>query len=158
MELIEYCGQPEFIPAINNYQLPDKQAIFSGVPKDAIQSAKSNPDKHPLFLIDKDKLPVFFILHKNQGVEPYSTNEHAILLRSFSTNYAYQGKGYAQASLKLLSPYIREFFPSINEVVLAVNAKNQPAINLYLKCHFQDTNKIVPTDYGQLLIFSKKIK
>lgn len=159
MKLIEYYGQPEFASAINNYQLPDNQVIFSGLPKAAIQSAANDPDKHPVFLIDKDnKLAVFFILHKKQGVKPYSKNEQAILLRSFSTNYAYQGRGFAKASLELLSPYIREFFPSINEIVLAVNAKNQPAINLYLKCHFKDTNEIIKTDYGQLLIFSKKIK
>lgn len=158
MKLIEYFGQPEFASVINNYQLPENQVIFSGLPKAAIESATNDPDKHPLFLIDRDKLAVFFILHKNKGVEPYSKNEQAILLRGFSTNYVYQGKGFAKAALKLLTPYIREFFPSINEIVLAVNAQNQPAINLYLKCHFRDTNEIIKTDYGQLLIFSKELE
>lgn len=157
MELTAYTGQKEYARQIESYQLPDEQILFSGLPATAIKLAEGDPDKYPIFLVDDQQLPVFFILHKNEGVKPYTANDQAMLLRSFSTNFIYQGMGYAKTALKLLDSYVHDHFPEINEIVLAVNAANQPAICLYQACGYQETGDVIKTEYGRLLILSKKL-
>ena len=75
----------------------------------------------------EDTLVTFFVLHKKEGVRPYSKNPNAILLRTFSTDFRYQGKGYALKTLLLQPEFVKENFKDINEIVLAVNLKNEAA-------------------------------
>ena len=77
------------------------------------------------FLAMKDnELVTFFVLHKNDGVKPYTNNENSILIRAFSTDFHHQGKGYAKQALKILPDFVRNNFLGINEIILAVNVKN----------------------------------
>ncbi|WP_373689076.1 GNAT family N-acetyltransferase [Clostridium sp. YIM B02551] len=62
-----------------------------------------------------------------------------MLLRYFSINYPYQGKGYAKKALRLLPSFIKNNFMGINEVLLGVNERNIPAQKLYEKSSFNDT-------------------
>ncbi len=75
--------------------------------------------------MDGNKLVTFFVLHEKEGVTPYSSNEQALLIRSFSTDFYEQGKGYAKTALQLLPDFVRKHFPSINELVLGVNVPNR---------------------------------
>lgn len=90
------------------------------------------------------------MLHEKEGVKPYSSNEQALLIRSFSTDYHEQGKGYAKAALQLLPDFVRQHFPWINELVLGVNIPNVSAQALYIKCGFVDEGKQA-TGFGEEL-------
>ncbi|RFU67584.1 GNAT family N-acetyltransferase [Peribacillus saganii] len=59
-----------------------------------------------------------------------------MLLRAFSISHADQGKGYADQGLLWLTEFVKEHFPHIEEIVLAVNARNIRAKHLYLKSGF----------------------
>ena len=83
-----------------------------------------------------NELVTFFVLHKNDGVKPYTNNENSILIRAFSTDFHHQGKGYAKQALKILPDFVRNNFLGINEIILAVNVKNVVAQSLYKKCGF----------------------
>lgn len=96
----------------------------------------------------------FFDLHKGEGTKPYSTNDKAILLRAFSTDYRYQGKGYAKQALQLLPAFVKENFHEINEIVLAVNVRNEAAQGLYKKCGFVDEGVREMGPKGELIIMS----
>lgn len=159
MKLIEYKGQNKMKEQIEHYHLPKEQAIFSGLPKDSIMEASKDKSRYPIMLVTGDaSLITFFVLHEKAGVRAYSDNEQAILLRSFSTDSRYQGKGYGKLALQLLPDYIKNNFESINEIVLAVNSVNVSAIGLYDKSGFIDTNRRIKTDYGELAVLSQTIK
>ncbi|MFL6556432.1 MAG: GNAT family N-acetyltransferase [Bacillus sp. (in: firmicutes)] len=133
-----YFYNDQFNSAIENYQLTEEQLRFTGKPKDCIELSNEDLDRYSILAMENDQLVTFFDLHKNEGVKPYSNNVHSILLRAFSTESRLQGKGYAKKALMLLPVFVKENFSEINEIVLAVNLKNEKVQALYKKCGFID--------------------
>ncbi|QXE02336.1 hypothetical protein [Terribacillus sp. DMT04] len=54
-------------------------------------------------------------------------------MRTFSTDYHCLEKGYGKGTLEQLPAFVREAFPHIDEIVLAVNEGNALARRLYEK-------------------------
>ncbi|PES68040.1 GNAT family N-acetyltransferase [Bacillus cereus] len=152
MELFEY--EERFKEQVENYKLSEEQLQFTGTPKKCIELAIADIDRHSILFLVNDELVTFFVLHENEGVKSYSENPKAMLLRAFSTDYYYQGKGYAKQSLLFLPDFIRKEYPHINEIVLAVNIKNISAQSLYKKCGFIDEGVRKIGKKGQLIIMS----
>ncbi|MHC5229458.1 GNAT family N-acetyltransferase [Enterococcus sp. LJL99] len=159
MKLLRYENQSSLEKQILNYNLPKEQAIFTSLPKEALLECSNDKNSHPIMLVNNEnELTTFFVLQEKEGVEKYSTNKQAVLLRSFSTDVKYQGKGYGKLALQLLPEYIKNKMNLFNEIVLAVNSINVLAINLYKKNGFVDTKKRIKTEYGELLVLNQKIK
>ncbi|MBD8520981.1 GNAT family N-acetyltransferase [Lysinibacillus fusiformis] len=135
---------------VEQYTITEEQLRYTKSPKDSIELAKEDDSRHAVLALDGDKLVTFFVLHEKEGVKPYSSNEQALLIRSFSTDYHEQGKGYAKAVLQLLPGFVRQHFPLINELVLGVNIPNVTAQALYIKCGFVDEGKQA-TGFGEEL-------
>lgn len=152
MEL--YLYHPKFNDLIQNYYLPEEQLYYSATPKESIEMSKGDKDRFPVLGIDNNELVVFFILHENDGVRPYSSKENAILLRSFSTNYKHQGQGYAKQSLQQLPDFIRVHLPHIDTIILAVNVNNTAAQSLYKKCGYIDEGVRVEGEKGELIVMN----
>ncbi|PHE38057.1 GNAT family N-acetyltransferase [Bacillus pseudomycoides] len=152
MELFEY--EERFKEQVENYKLSEEQLQFTGTPKKCIELSRTDTDRHSILFLANNKLVTFFVLHENEGVKPYSENPKAMLLRAFSTDYYYQGKGYAKQSLLFLPDFMRKEYPHINEIVLAVNIKNITAQSLYKKCGFIDEGVRKIGKKGQLIIMS----
>ncbi|MEK5393287.1 GNAT family protein [Margalitia sp. FSL K6-0131] len=139
---------------IEQYTLSEEQLCFTATPKDCVELSKKDPERYSILAIEGEQLVTFFVLHKNEGVKPYSNNKHAILLRAFSTDFHHQGKGYAKQALMLLPEIVRSHFPEMNEIVLAVNLKNEVAQGLYKKCGFVDEGVRMMGEKGELIIMS----
>ncbi|WP_332102993.1 GNAT family N-acetyltransferase [Sporolactobacillus terrae] len=90
----------------------------------------------------------FFVLHGWNGVKPYSQNRRALLLRAFSVNADFQGKGIASKALCVLDAFINVHFPATTEVILAVNHKNTIAQHVYEKVGYIDYGTRVMGKYG----------
>lgn len=123
---------------VAQYTLTEEQLRYTKSPKESIELAKQDNSRHAILAMDGNKLVSFFILHEKEGVTPYSSNEQALLIRSFSTDFYEQGKGYAKTALHLLPDFVRKHFPHINELVLGVNVPNVAAQELYKRCGFVD--------------------
>lgn len=140
--------------AIENYQITENQLRFTGTPVECTELCAKDPDRYAIMATEGGTLVTYFNLHKNKGVEPYSDNPNAILLRAFSTDFRYLGNGYAKQALKLLPPFVRENFYGINEIVLAVNLRNEVAQNLYKKCGYVDEGERRMGKKGELIVMS----
>ncbi|PLS15853.1 GNAT family N-acetyltransferase [Bacillus sp. M6-12] len=137
VELSLYHSQHK--ETLNKFYLPEEQKQFTGLPVDILSLAIEDIHRFPLVIL-ADSIPVgFFVLYDGEDIKAYTTKEHAMLLRAFSINHADQGKGYAKKGLLKLTDFVKKNFPQIEEIVLAVNAKNLPAKNLYLRSGFQDS-------------------
>ncbi|HDR4419564.1 TPA: GNAT family N-acetyltransferase [Bacillus cereus] len=152
MELVEY--NERFETQVESYVLSEEQLQFTGTPKKCIELSKVDADRHSILFLVNNEFVTFFVLHGNEGVRPYSENPKTMLLRAFSTDYYYQGKGYAKQSLLLLPDFVRNAYPHISEIVLAVNVKNITAQSLYKKCGFIDEGVRKIGKKGELIIMS----
>lgn len=137
---------------INGYQLDESQLQFTGHPRECVKLLSTT--RTPVLAMVEGKLVTYFDLHQHDGVAPYSDNDHAILVRAFSTEVHEQGKGYAKKALQLLPVYVKSNFPHINEIVLAVNIANTAAQKLYKKCGFTDYGVRRQGSKGELIVMS----
>jgi len=149
-----YIFEDSFMQLIEQYQLTEEQLEFTGTPQECLELSKADTNRHSILAIDEGKLVVFFVLHRNEGVKPYSNNKNAILIRAFSTDYRHQGKGYAKKALMLLPEFVKKQYSGINEIVLAVNVKNEAAQGLYKKCGYTDKGERVMGIKGELIVMS----
>ena len=150
MELVKY--KPQYDHLINDYYLPAEQLYYSAMPAEAVEISKNNNDRHTILGMDDGELVTFFILHENEAVQPYSDQTNDILVRSFSTNYKHQGKGYAKKTLELLPDFMKEFLPHIDAIVLGVNVKNTAGQSLYKKCSYLDEGNRVMGGKGEMIV------
>ncbi|WP_075980586.1 GNAT family N-acetyltransferase [Bacillus massilinigeriensis] len=148
----------KFKGLVEDYQLSEEQLYFTGMPMDCIKQSIKDPDRYSVLTIEEEKLVTFFDLHKNEGAKPYSKNTNSILLRAFSTDFRHQGKGYAKNALTLLPDFVKEHFREMNEIVLAVNVRNEAAQVLYKKCGFIDEGARKIGMKGEQIVMSYYIK
>lgn len=139
---------------LKDYDLTEEQLRFTATPMGSIEKAEKEPDRFPVVILDGENIAGYFALHTNEGPRPYSRNPHAILLRSYSIRDSYQGRGIAQESMRLLPSYVREHFPEVNEIVLAVNYQNTAAQHIYQKAGFTDTGTRVMGRSGEQFIYT----
>ncbi|MGE7809511.1 GNAT family N-acetyltransferase [Lysinibacillus capsici] len=139
MQLMFYEDKAQNL--VEQYTLTEEQLCYTKSPKDSIALAKQDNSRHAILAMDGNKLVTFLVLHEKEGVTPYSSNEQALLIRSFSTDFYEQGKGYAKTALQLLPDFVRKHFPYINELVLGVNVSNRAAQELYKRCGFVDEGR-----------------
>lgn len=139
--------------AVRKYCLPTEQAIFTSLPIKVIEAFKKDKDKQPFFIYFNDFLIGFFALYTNKTSNYYSSNEHAILLKSFSIDSRFQKRGHALNTLRILPEIINLNFPDKDEIILTVHHTNIPAINLYIKAGFIDKGMRFEGDFGEELIF-----
>ncbi|PET93783.1 GNAT family N-acetyltransferase [Bacillus cereus] len=137
IQLVPYKEQYKEI--IQSFTLPSEQVQFTANPDELLEKAKNDRTKNVIVILDYSGVPVgIFALQTGDRVQEFTENKDAILLTSFSVNHDKQRKGYAKKSLALLQDFVKNYYPIINEVILAVNEKNIPAQKLYEKVGFQD--------------------
>ena len=83
-----------------------------------------------------------FTLHEGNGPKPFTDNPKAIFFRSFSVDQRYRGQGIGKRTLEILPAYIKQHYPRINEITLAVNTDNEKQ-SIYMSKLVIATRKIV---------------
>jgi RimJ/RimL family protein N-acetyltransferase len=145
--------QPEYRVMLSNYSLSKEQQRFTALPADALEKCEFEPDRHPIVILYDNQPAGFFVLHGWEGVKEFSNNKEAILLRAYSINADFQGKGIASQSIKLLSSFVKEHFPYVNEIILAVNHANIVAQTVYKKGGFEDKGLRAMGREGEMFIY-----
>jgi len=141
-----------------NYKLLPEQAKFtSSIDECKKDEVFSDSQKSVITIMYNDKPIGFFILDTGAAKTKLTDNKFAILLRSFSLNPNYQGKGLGKKAILLITDLLRQKYTEINEIVLSVNVRNINAYHTYLNAGFVDTQKYIEGIMGQQHILSKKI-
>lgn len=145
---------PSYKDYLLEYSLNEDQLHFTSHPLEAIRKCETDEERIPVFILS-DHIPAgFFVLHGRDGAKEYSDNEKALLLRSFSVDRFYQGKGIAKKCMQLLPGFVTEHFPNVNEIVLGVNQRNVVAQNLYKRSGFADSGERKMGRKGELIIMN----
>lgn len=157
VRLVPY--QTAHFDELNSFQLDETQSKFTASVHENIVNRKieSIPGKFPVTIL-YNEIPVgFFILDDSQEKIIFTQDDDAILLRSLSLNPKYQGKGIGRQAMILIDDYVRNQFPHLAHIILAVNTKNEHAYQLYIKTGYQDTTRTFDGSIGPQYILSKRI-
>lgn len=144
---------------LDSYKLNKTQSNFTATIDYCINERKDTEDvlKTLVTVLYKD-LPVgFFVLDRGENKFNITSNPNAILVRSFSINPDYQGKGIGTKSMELVVDFTKKHIPNINEIVLSVNFKNNNAYNVYLNSGYVDNNQTIMGRMGAQHVLSKRI-
>jgi len=144
--------KPEYTALLEDYYLHDSQKKYTAMPLEALKMCEMDRERHPVVIFYGNELAGFFVLHGWDGAMEFSDNKDAILLRAYSVNATLQGKGIANKSMSLLPSFVRQHFPSKNEIILAVNHANKIAQNVYFKCGFIDKGTRAMGREGEMFI------
>ncbi|GAB1612444.1 acetyltransferase [Mammaliicoccus lentus] len=126
--------------ALSEFQLNERQQIYSSLPKEVLDEAIQDSDRRPNVVVNRDNEIVgFFVLHKYYQHEGYETPENVVYIRSLSINEKYQGNGYGTTIMMNLPEYVQLVFPDFDHLFLVVDAENEAAWNLYERAGFMHT-------------------
>ena len=141
------------LEALSNYCLPIEQAIYTSIPLKVIEDFRKDNYNLPMVIYLNEDLIGCFALYTDKAGNQYTSNENAILLKSFSLDSRHQKKGLAFKALKVLPEIIKLSHPDKDEIILTVHHSNIPAINLYKKAGFVDKGYRFNGEDGEELIF-----
>ena len=97
--------------ALSEFQLNERQQIYSSLPKEVLDEAIQDSDRRPNVVVNRDNEIVgFFVLHKYYQHEGYETPENVVYIRSLSINEKYQGNGYGTTIMMNLPEYVQLVF------------------------------------------------
>lgn len=142
-----------------SYTLSEEQTKFTALPFQAFERLKERTDNHakPITIMLDNEPIGFFVLDYGEDKLEMTDNENSLLVRSFSINPKHQGKGYGKIAMNLVDRFIKENFPTIDELVLAVNFKNKAAYDLYLKVGYIDNGSQREWYNGSQYLLKKKL-
>ncbi|WP_055108311.1 GNAT family N-acetyltransferase [Paenibacillus ihumii] len=151
VSLREYL--PGDMEALERYELPEGQILFSALPKEVLSEAIQDSHRYPVVIVCGESLVGFFILHEGPAIAEFTPNPQAMLLRSFSIDYRHQGQGIAKQAMLQLPEFMKSRFPGRNEIVLAVNKRNKAAQTVYLAAGFRDEGRLIEGPIGPQHIY-----
>ncbi len=143
---------------LTDYELTESQLIYTSHPRNALEVCETDKGRYPIVILSNGVPAGFFVLYQGEELVEYTENPNAILLRAYSVALPFQGQGIAYSSLELLPGFVRENFPQVNEVVLAVNLRNEAAQRVYLRSGFEDSGKRVMGRMGEQFVYRLKVK
>lgn len=141
-----------------NYTLGEEQKQYTSTAEKALQRIKDRSDSKAFAVtIFEDENPAgFFVLDFGEDKFELTDNKNSVLLRSLSVNPELQGKGIGKAAMQKTDDFVKVNFPECDEIVLAVNQKNNSAYHIYIKAGFIKNDKIIIGRSGPQYVMSKK--
>ncbi|MFD1888063.1 GNAT family N-acetyltransferase [Paenibacillus wenxiniae] len=145
--------QPRHLEQLLSFELPEDQHCFTALPIEVLEISIRDPERHPIVITADEQAVGFFVLHEGSGVSTYlsytsTPSEQLMLLRALLIDHKQQGHGYARLAMEALRAFVKEHFPHIREIVLAVNVSNEPAQKLYVRTGFEDRSMRRPGVMG----------
>ncbi|MFP3833484.1 GNAT family N-acetyltransferase [Chryseobacterium sp. SIMBA_028] len=143
-----------------SYSLDETQSRFTATAEQALQNIEKRDDNDafPITILE-DETPVgFFVLDFGNDKFELTDNENSVLVRSLSVNPEMQGKGVGKRAMMQVDTFVRAYFKDCNEIVLAVNQKNELAYHIYLKAGYIYDGKTRIGRSGPQYLMHKKVE
>ncbi|REG58662.1 cysteine synthase A [Paraburkholderia sp. BL6669N2] len=103
-----------------------------------LKTSRNLEFEHPFSIAARNEIVGFFVLREKAALPDWAPS-NVVTLHSLRIGRSYQGNGYGKAATKLAARWIASNRPSIDRLMLAVNARNVLARSAYLSSGFQDT-------------------
>ncbi len=141
------------------YALDENQMKFTATAQQALQSIseRDDNDAFPVTIFENNEPAGFFVIDFGKDKFELTDNENSTLLRSLSVNPQMQGKGIGKAAMLKVDDFIRDRFNTCDEIVLAVNQKNDSAYHIYLQAGYVYDGKTRIGRSGPQYLMHKKL-
>lgn len=148
---------PEDLSGVS-YDLDEDQMRFTATAQQALQSIseRDDSDAFPVTIFEDDIPAGFFVIDFGKDKFELTDNENSALIRSLSVNPEMQGRGIGKAAMLKVDGFVKENFKNCDEVVLAVNQKNDSAYHIYLQAgYIYDGKTRIGRSGPQYLMYKK---
>jgi len=139
-------------------RLPPEQEAFAGSLDEVFGRLNENDavglEQGFAVLDPSGEIVGFFVLREGLRRPPWAP-PGTVSLHSFRVRPGFQGKGVGRRCIALLEDWFARERPVQPQLMLAVNARNTPAIAAYQKIGFVDTGARHDEGRGPQLIFAK---
>lgn len=134
---LEFFKPEEHLSGVS-YSLDESQLRFTASATQALQSIEERDDNKafPITILENNVPAGFFVLDFGNDKLELTDNENSVLVRSLSINPHMQGRGIGKIAMMLIDDFVRKNFKQCDEIVLAVNQKNDSAYYIYLKAGY----------------------
>lgn len=157
MITLEFFKPEEHLSGVS-YRLDENQLRFTASANQALQSIKvrDDHDAYPITILENHVPAGFFVLDFGKDKLELTENENSVLVRSLSVNPEMQGKGIGKAAMMQVDDFVKKNFKDCDEIVLAVNQKNDSAYHIYLKAgYIYDGKTRIGRSGPQYLMYKK---
>lgn len=141
-----------------SYSLDEEQQRFTATVGKALKNIaeRNGREAFPVTILDDDMAVGFFVLDFGEDKFELTDNKEAVLVRSLSVNPEIQARGIGKTAMMQLDDFVKEKFENCNEIVLAVNQKNDSAYHIYLKAgYIYDGKTRIGRSGPQYLMYKK---
>ena len=138
--------------ALQSYHLTDLR--FTSHPSQAVVDLEN---RYAILGLAENQIVTFLILDAGEEKYTYGGQPDSLLLRNFSTDEAFQMRGYGSQTLKLLPDFLREHLPRYKSIILGVNERNQVASYLYRENGFSKQPQRILGPVGWQEVYELKI-
>ncbi|WP_412850419.1 GNAT family N-acetyltransferase [Chryseobacterium sp. PMSZPI] len=141
-----------------NYALDENQLRFTAAVEQALHNIRDRKDHDafPVTILEDERPVGFFVLDFGEDKLDLTDNNRSVLIRSLSINPETQGKGIGKTAMIKVDDFVRENFKDCDEIVLAVNQKNESAYHIYLKAgYFYEGKTRIGRSGPQYLMYKK---
>lgn len=157
MVSLEFFKSDEHLSGVS-YSLDENQLRFTASPNQALENIekRDDHDAYPITILENFVPVGFFVLDFGKDKFELTDNENSVLVRSLSVNPDVQGKGIGKAAMIQVDDFVRKNFKHCDEIVLAVNQKNDSAYHIYLKAgYIYDGKTRIGRSGPQYLMYKK---
>ena len=126
---------------LEKFTLLEEDRKFTKTPLENIDLANRDQERHPTLVYDDKDRCVGFLRYMKVRGQTLFYKPKCNIFRSFSVDSQYRGFGYGKKVMQALPQYIKRYYPTINEIYLAVNTDNHLARKLYIQNHYEIVGK-----------------
>lgn len=129
---------PEKHLAQLGYNLDEEQQRFTTTVDQALENieGRNGHEAFPVTILNDHAAAGFFVLDFGHDKLELTDNNNSVLVRSLSVNPELQGKGIGKTAMMQVDEFVKDNFKYCDEIVLAVNQKNDSAYHIYLKAGY----------------------
>ncbi|BAP30014.1 GNAT family acetyltransferase [Chryseobacterium sp. StRB126] len=134
---LDFFNPEEHLSGVS-YSLDENQLRFTASASQALQNIEKRDDNNafPITILENNVPAGFFVLDFGKDKFEFTDNQNSALVRSLSVNPEKQGRGIGKVAMILVDDFVKENFKHCDEIVLAVNQKNNSAYHIYLKAGY----------------------
>ncbi|MGE8554064.1 MAG: GNAT family N-acetyltransferase [Chryseobacterium jejuense] len=157
MVSLEFFNSNEHLSGVS-YSLDENQLRFTASANQALQNIEKRDDNDafPITILENNVPAGFFVLDFGKDKFELTDNQNSVLVRSLSVNPEMQGKGIGKIAMMIVDDFVKENFKHCDEIVLAVNQKNDSAYHIYLKAgYIYDGKTRIGRSGPQYLMYKK---
>lgn len=119
----------------------DQRAFSGGHAWEIFERLRSCPYReaiHPFIGVHNESSVGFFVLREAPALPSWAPPD-VMTLHNFRIGSRFQRQGFGAATVRKAAQWVAENRPAVSQLMLSVNAENEPAAALYHSCGFRLT-------------------